>query len=402
MTSYMPNPGGILPPPQIIGRDQDIRRFWDILSRQSLLLVGPRRVGKSCVLQKMRHAPPAGVEMLLETVEDCDAIAAFLQRLLGSAASVLSWKGKVAGRTLQALQLVGGSVELGAQGEAGSLKAALTVRSQHWQLVLDALLDDLQAHAARRGARLVLAWDEFTWFLHRMTAAGQGAEAGLLLDALRRVRQSRERYPDLRFVFTGSIGMQEVLDRLKAEGAIQSPLNDVDTQVLFVLDEHDARALAFRLTEEAPEAERAAMIEALAGLGEGHPFVMQHLARALREAGTWTVGAARAALGELLEHSQDPLDLGQFVQRIDLYQGAERARRTRALLDALVPGPARPAELATRIGVDREEVLEIVDFLHRNLYVSRRQGRADFQLALIRRYWAIERDLLDQLPAELR
>ncbi len=394
MTRYLPNPGGILAPPQIIGREIAIRSFWDSLERQSLLLVGPRRVGKSCVLQKMYAAPPPGVRMILESVQDCDSIAAFLEHLLTSTARLLRWKGKLSGRSFQALQLLGGSVELGAQDEAGSLSAALSVRGPRWTGVLEAILDDLQTHAVEKNVRLILAWDEFTWFLHRLADAGRGADAGLLLDALRRVRQSPQRYPGIRFVFTGSIGMQEVLDRLQAEGHTQSPLNDVNSQVLFVLDEADARLLASRLTEEAePE-----LTAALATMSEGHPYVMQHIAAVLRRDGEWSERRAREALAQLLEHSQDPLDLSQFVHRIAQYQGGARAERTRAVLDALVEGPLRARDLQDRLSLEREETLAILDFLRRNLYLTRDEGRYTFSLRLLQRYWAQERDLLDALP----
>ncbi len=48
------NPGGQIDPAQIIGRDELIKRLWEILSRQSLVLTAERRMGKTSVVLKMK------------------------------------------------------------------------------------------------------------------------------------------------------------------------------------------------------------------------------------------------------------------------------------------------------------------------------------------------------------
>ena len=52
------NPGGQIPPSEVIGRDTLIRRLWRILERQSLVLSAERRMGKICVIKKMRAEAP--------------------------------------------------------------------------------------------------------------------------------------------------------------------------------------------------------------------------------------------------------------------------------------------------------------------------------------------------------
>lgn len=47
------NPGGEIAPEDVVGRDRLIARLWETLTRQSVILVAERRMGKSCVVKKM-------------------------------------------------------------------------------------------------------------------------------------------------------------------------------------------------------------------------------------------------------------------------------------------------------------------------------------------------------------
>ena len=55
------NPGGELALDEVIGRDQLIRRLWDTLNRQSVILIAERRMGKTSVIKKMVAWSTAGV-----------------------------------------------------------------------------------------------------------------------------------------------------------------------------------------------------------------------------------------------------------------------------------------------------------------------------------------------------
>ena len=49
------NPGGRLDTKDIIGRDNEIDRYWGVLQRQGLVLSAERRIGKTHILLKMRE-----------------------------------------------------------------------------------------------------------------------------------------------------------------------------------------------------------------------------------------------------------------------------------------------------------------------------------------------------------
>ena len=52
------NPGGKIPPEDVLGRDKLIQRLWRVLERQSVVLSAERRMGKTCIVKKMTAECP--------------------------------------------------------------------------------------------------------------------------------------------------------------------------------------------------------------------------------------------------------------------------------------------------------------------------------------------------------
>lgn len=52
------NPGGKIPPEEVLGRDKLIQRLWRVLERQSVVLSAERRMGKTCIVKKMTAECP--------------------------------------------------------------------------------------------------------------------------------------------------------------------------------------------------------------------------------------------------------------------------------------------------------------------------------------------------------
>lgn len=64
-------PGGKLSTNQIIGREDDIVRFWQVIQRQGLILTGERRLGKSHVMWKMQED---GHENFVAVYQDLEGV----------------------------------------------------------------------------------------------------------------------------------------------------------------------------------------------------------------------------------------------------------------------------------------------------------------------------------------
>lgn len=75
--------------------------------------------------------------------------------------------------------------------EVGSFKVAANLPSFHWWILLDHIFTDVEEAAAREDRIVVFVWDEVTLYLYDLIRKGAHDEAGLLLDRLRTVRQTR-------------------------------------------------------------------------------------------------------------------------------------------------------------------------------------------------------------------
>ena len=53
MNELKANPGGIVAPQDVIGRDKLIARIWRMLEQQSIILSAERRMGKTTIIKKM-------------------------------------------------------------------------------------------------------------------------------------------------------------------------------------------------------------------------------------------------------------------------------------------------------------------------------------------------------------
>lgn len=73
------NPGGYIPPDEVLGRDKLIQRLWRILERQSLVLSAERRMGKTCVINKMRAEAPEGKLTIYRDLEGIQTAGEFAQ-----------------------------------------------------------------------------------------------------------------------------------------------------------------------------------------------------------------------------------------------------------------------------------------------------------------------------------
>ena len=48
------NPGGLLNIEDVVGRDDEIARYWRVIGRQGLIISAERRIGKTHIVRKMR------------------------------------------------------------------------------------------------------------------------------------------------------------------------------------------------------------------------------------------------------------------------------------------------------------------------------------------------------------
>ena len=187
------NPGGIIGLTEIVGRDSLVQKLWRILEGQSLVLTSERRIGKTCVIRKMKEECVApDVVCILNDIEALNTPQEFVEAVYKDVEGLLSRADRTQLKFQQLLSKLGGV-------EVHNLK--IPDLTPHWKNLLFALAEDLFENNNRM---IIFFWDELPLFIHKIRNTSGESAAMEMLDALRSLRQRHSR---LRMVFTGSVGL---------------------------------------------------------------------------------------------------------------------------------------------------------------------------------------------------
>lgn len=211
-------------------RDNDSARLWAQFDKgRNVLMLAPRRIGKTVLLNRLRDESEArGYRAIVLDVQGFREEKAFFQQMcaviqeeLGIGASLLTAFGD---RLRQALK--------GAEASGGDWRQMLL--HTDWREFASHLLAHLNTD--KEGKPWLVLLDEIPVFALALLQS-HGIER--VHDFLYGLRQFRHSYPNVRWLFTGSIGLDTVARRNSIEGA----LNDLEAYTLKPFDE--ATAIAF-------------------------------------------------------------------------------------------------------------------------------------------------------------
>lgn len=378
------NPGGQVAPDEVIGRDKLISSLWEILERQSLVLSAERRMGKTCVIKKMRAEAPNDKLSIYHDLENVRSPLEFVETVLQDVEEYLSGLRRTATRTRKLLTQLSGT-------EISGFKLPSVVAS-HWKTLLSQTIADLVENQERT---VILFWDEVPYMLGNI-----GDEAAMeVLDTLRSLRQT---FPAVRMVFTGSIGLHHVVASLKKAGYTNQPTNDMYTADVPPLSQLDAIDLASRLLvgENILRTDVRGTAAAIAQAVDGIPFYIHHLIIKLKTRG----GVVNAAsITELIDNCLiDPLNpwqMDHYRERINNYYNDEQRPYALSLLDILAvrDQPLLFDELFNLVKSepntqDKEIARDVLKLLQRDYYIIQQSNRTfQFRYNLIKRYWNLLR-----------
>jgi uncharacterized protein len=199
----------------VVGRTGEIARYWKILERQSLVLGGERRIGKTHIVLKMHEEPKEGFVTFFQELEKVHGVLELVRALYSTVGSHLSRSKRAKAKLIAAWDAL-----LPARYKDLELP---TARS-NWKTLLEtAVCDALEAVDPKQ--RVVFLWDELPLMLFNILDREGAPTASELLDLLRHLRQVHG--SRLRFLFNGSIGLHLVLRRLRIAGNTNAPINDM-------------------------------------------------------------------------------------------------------------------------------------------------------------------------------
>jgi hypothetical protein len=384
------NPGGHVDASDVIGRDKLIASLWRTLEQQSLVLCAERRMGKTCIIDKMVAEAP--LDKLLPVYRDLEGMRTpfeFAEMVFNDVKQHLSQSNRTMRRVHQFLEQIGGT-------DIGGVLKLPDVTASHWKVLLTRTMEDL---AENQDRTVIFFWDEVPLMLYNIKQRGDEGTAMELLDMLRSFRQM---HPGLRMVFTGSIGIHNVITALKRRGYANDPTNDMHTEDVPPLSSEDAQRLARLLLkgEKIKTVDVNGTARAIADAVDGIPYYIHHVVSQMRDR---DIVESDATVREIVNTClTDPLDrwhMSHYQNRISTYYTSEERPFALGILDAMAVSdePLMFDEVFNRfksrvVTEDSEMARHILMLLQRDHYVIQQtDGKYSFRFPLIQRWWRLHR-----------
>lgn len=385
------NPGGLIAPEDVVGRDEFIEQLWHVLAQQSVILLAERRIGKSTILRKIDKEHSKNWLPLLWDVESINSLSRFVQGLGRQLEPFLS-------KTEQGKQWLGKLHQFFAGSKITGVEVP-QVKQADWHDVLAQLLKNLGDHQLDHKQQVLLIWDEFPWMLQKIIKTEGHQAAGDLLDTLRHCRQSND---NLRMLFTGSIGLHQVINSLRAKGYSNEPVNDMEVISLGSLEKDQAIKLANALVagEKLSDKTSDEDILSLCELVDNVPYYIHHLVRTMHNTGQSPSQIVKAAIaGEhnnwQLEHYYTRLEdyypqhWQQYALVLDAIAYSDKPIRRKDIQRELTTGAGNYPQLQ-----DKDQLSKMLRYLVSDNYLTQDIETAAYQFRypLIKKWWRFYRD----------
>jgi hypothetical protein len=378
------NAGGQIAPEDVVGRDELIADLWGILEQQSVLLSAERRMGKTCIIKKMQSEAPSSKLPIYHDLEKVRSPLEFVEAVFQDVEEYLSTLKRTAKRGREFLSKIGGAEALGVK--------LPELAASHWKKLLIEIIGDLVENQDRQ---VILLWDEVPYMLQNIG----DRPAMEVLDTLRSLRQT---YPNVRMVFTGSIGLHHIIASLRKVGYTNEPTNDMYPLDVPPLSEADATDLALSLLtgENISTANQQETALAIAQAVSCIPFYINHLILKLKlQRGNVEPTNITEVVNDCLLDPLNPWKMDYFSERIHNYYNNEQLPYALNLLDVLSASDESllfdellnllRLESATQ---DKEIARAVLKLLERDYYLIRQKDlRYCFRYPLIKNYWQISR-----------
>ncbi len=250
--------------------------------------------------------------------------------------------------------------------------------------------------------RLVLFfWDEMPLMLFNLKEREGEHTAMEMLDTLRSLRQT---HPNIRMVFTGSIGLHLLISSLRRSGYANDPTNDMYMVDVEPLEFPDAVNLALLLLkgESITGDDLETTAKEIAAAVDGIPHYIHHVVDQIKNlGGKISSDIVERVVLTCLTDSDDRWHMCYYRDRLNTYYEAEERKFALRILDVLCVSKEAmsfsdlfnlvKAQIVTE---DSEAVRNVLTKLRRDHYVVQdKNGTFSFRFPLIQRSWRLQRGL---------
>ncbi|HUB98391.1 MAG TPA: hypothetical protein VMS11_01050 [Solirubrobacterales bacterium] len=358
------------------------------MERQSVLLTSERRMGKTSVMRRMTIAPPIGTCPVKRSLQGLNTPEEFARALVADVEANLP--GLLSRPILKRLRKAGVK-KVGAKSVEVEFEP---VSEEAWKEVV---IETLETVDSGVDERVVFFWDEVP---HMIEAINRERGAGTARDMLDVLRFVRETYASVRMVFSGSLGIHHVIEKLRLQGGMWVPAHDMAMVDVPPLAATDATFLALELLQnEGIECDDPAGVAAVvAAEVDCVPFYVHHTVAQMQQwqeggGGLVGVATAREVIEAVLGDPLDPWQLKHYVDRVPVYY-PDQVELSFAVLDAIASAqPLDQVQIEEHLAAQGKppgetELHDLLELLCKDHYI---EPGYDFRLSLVRRAWRARR-----------
>jgi hypothetical protein len=378
--------GSVIEGSDFFDRETELARLWGDLETDNLLMLSPRRIGKTSILRRMHQdAHSHGFDgAIFQDVSACRDEFAFVRQI---ATALLETDG--ADRAWGALQNSPIGKFFGRVQKAGGAGFNIEFRAEataDWERIGEGLADSI----SRLDGRWLLLIDELAVFITNLMEGPD--DAARIRQFLYWLRKIRLQYPKLRWLLTGSIGLDTIAARLN----ISDSINDLGIVAVGPFSKETAdrflKALADSYKLELSPEVRAHVLGRIGWLA---PFYLQLAFKLRLEPAPLTTDSAEHAINSLLE-PQYQVHFDYWRQRLERELDHADASHATELLNAAARDPqgvtlATLSQTLARAVLDarqrQDRLRYLLDVLASDGYFVQHEGRYRFRFPLLREYW---------------
>lgn len=240
--------------------------IWSKLDKGSnLLLVAPRRVGKSSLLFNLLDKPKNNHIVVYYTSESVNNLNEFYKKLFHHVLEILQGKQKYKAKASAFSKDFISRIK-----EIGLADFNLTFGESSFQYLNE--LNNLLSHIELGNDKLIILIDEFAQTVENIIRDSDEKSAILFLQAKREIRQAPQLAKKIQFVYAGSIGLENIVSRINGINFI----NDLTPIPVSPLSISESKQLIDKIIDDSNVSIEDEVIDYLLNTIEWHiPFYFQ-------------------------------------------------------------------------------------------------------------------------------
>ena len=375
----------------LYGREYELTRIWELLEQgEHILMLAPRRVGKTSLMLEFRRVPREHWDVLYVDIEKGDSPPDCIAAILAALAGNPRYRSR-----LEAIPFSNAVKDFLARAPIGIHSDVLRVElkdaiGRDWGRAADRLQARL-ASLPDAGRKLLIVIDELPVLVARMLRAGSRRDAELLLSRLRHWRQAPELRSRVHTLIGGSIGLEGVLRRAGMSGSI----NDLAP---FHLDSWDKPVAADFLVELGRNGDfpldDGAIARILDLLRDPVPYHVQLFFSSLRDVcrgdpARVSPDEIERCFGERLAGPSGTAHLDHYAERLEVALDEREYEMACTVLSRVCRrrDGASLADLPESIVSDERRLRAVLHDLEADGYLTSDGNRLHFRSNLLREWW---------------